>query len=130
MNKRVVAGFVIGVAVAFSYWLLRNPATSLPQNKLDTAAPQTNVMPSTATPQSQYSVTASSVISRVPEPSFTGAPATSPRITTAVTTVPPNPVPNSQPPSGVPPAVLLENMRTTVRQYGLTFGGNPVGTNP
>jgi hypothetical protein len=24
----------------------------------------------------------------------------------------------------------MENMRTTVRQYGLMFGGNPVGTNP
>lgn len=24
---------------------------------------------------------------------------------------------------------MLENMRTTVRQYGLRFGGNPVGTN-
>ncbi len=25
--------------------------------------------------------------------------------------------------------MLLENMRTTVRQYGLMFGGNPIGTN-
>lgn len=30
---------------------------------------------------------------------------------------------------GIPPAALVENMRTTVRQYGLMFGGNPVGTN-
>lgn len=33
-------------------------------------------------------------------------------------------------PSTIPPAMLLENMRTTVRQYGLLFGGNPIGTNP
>jgi hypothetical protein len=33
-------------------------------------------------------------------------------------------------PVGIPPATLLENMRTTLRQYGLMYGGNPVGTNP
>src|SRR4029077_838757 len=32
--------------------------------------------------------------------------------------------------SAIPPGILLENMRTTMRQYGLMFGGNPVGTNP
>ena len=31
---------------------------------------------------------------------------------------------------GLPPATVLDNMRTAVRQYGLRFGGNPVGTNP
>ncbi len=30
----------------------------------------------------------------------------------------------------LPPATILENMRTTVRHYGSMFGGNPVGTNP
>jgi hypothetical protein len=30
----------------------------------------------------------------------------------------------------LPPDVLLENVRTTLRQYGLMFDGNPVGTNP
>jgi len=33
-------------------------------------------------------------------------------------------------PSALPPATLLENMRTAVRNYGQRFGGNPVGTNP
>jgi hypothetical protein len=28
------------------------------------------------------------------------------------------------------PMTILENMRRTIRQYGSTFGGNPVGTNP
>jgi hypothetical protein len=31
---------------------------------------------------------------------------------------------------GLPPVTVLDNMRTAVRQYGLRFGGNPVGTNP
>jgi hypothetical protein len=28
------------------------------------------------------------------------------------------------------PAIVLQNVRTAVRQYGEMFGGNPVGTNP
>jgi hypothetical protein len=32
-------------------------------------------------------------------------------------------------PSAAAAAILLENLRTTVRHYGLRFGGNPVGTN-
>jgi len=43
---------------------------------------------------------------------------------------PPLPAPSTLPLSDIPPAILLENMRTTLRQYGLMFGGNPVGTNP
>jgi hypothetical protein len=30
----------------------------------------------------------------------------------------------------IPPETVLENVRTTIRQYGFLFGGNPVGTNP
>jgi hypothetical protein len=33
-------------------------------------------------------------------------------------------------PSTLAAATVLENMRTTIRQYGSRFGGNPVGTNP
>lgn len=33
-------------------------------------------------------------------------------------------------PPGLPPAAVLENMRMAVREYGLMFAGNPVGTNP
>jgi len=33
-------------------------------------------------------------------------------------------------PYGLPPATVLANMRSTIRQYGALFGGNPVGTNP
>jgi hypothetical protein len=30
----------------------------------------------------------------------------------------------------IPPAIVLENMSRAIRQYGVMFGGNPVGTNP
>jgi len=43
---------------------------------------------------------------------------------------PPQPAATTLPFSDIPPAILLDNMRTTLRQYGLMFGGNPVGTNP
>lgn len=32
--------------------------------------------------------------------------------------------------ASLPPRTVLENLRTSVRQYGAMFGGNPVGTNP
>ena len=31
---------------------------------------------------------------------------------------------------GMDPATVLSNVRITINQYGSTFGGNPVGTNP
>jgi hypothetical protein len=30
----------------------------------------------------------------------------------------------------IPPAIVLENVSRAIRQYGVMFGGNPVGTNP
>jgi hypothetical protein len=30
----------------------------------------------------------------------------------------------------IPPAIAVENVSRAVRQYGVMFGGNPVGTNP
>jgi hypothetical protein len=32
--------------------------------------------------------------------------------------------------TGIEPAMVLENMRTSVRHYASVFGSNPVGTNP
>jgi hypothetical protein len=34
------------------------------------------------------------------------------------------------PPTNIPPQIVLENMRHAVINYGSTFSGNPVGTNP
>jgi len=34
------------------------------------------------------------------------------------------------PPTNIPPQIVLENMRRAVINYGSTFSGNPVGTNP
>ena len=39
-------------------------------------------------------------------------------------------VPETPESRSLPPTTILENMRITIRQYGSTFGENPVGTNP
>jgi hypothetical protein len=39
------------------------------------------------------------------------------------------PVPETAESSSLPPATILQNMRTTIVQYGSTFGENPVGNN-
>ena len=36
---------------------------------------------------------------------------------------------NTSPNTTFPPATLVENVRLTIRAYGLRFGGNPVGSN-
>lgn len=53
-----------------------------------------------------------------------------PARTSPVAPGPPTAVPDTPESSSLPPATVLENMRTTIRQYGSMFGGNPVGTNP
>lgn len=40
------------------------------------------------------------------------------------------PVPETSESSSLPAQTVLENMRTTIRQYASAFGENPVGTNP
>jgi hypothetical protein len=39
-----------------------------------------------------------------------------------------SPSPEAEP-INLPPETVLGNMRTTIHNYGSTFGGNPVGTN-
>jgi hypothetical protein len=34
------------------------------------------------------------------------------------------------PPTNIPPQIVVENMRRAIINYGSTFSGNPVGTNP
>jgi hypothetical protein len=43
---------------------------------------------------------------------------------------PAEPVPDTPESTSLPAATVLENMRTTIRQYAARFGENPVGTNP
>ena len=72
---------------------------------------------------------ASQVPAAVEEPVLSGPTASSQHFTPP----PPatmEPVADTAESTSLPAATILENMRTTIRQYGSTFGENPVGTNP
>jgi hypothetical protein len=63
--------------------------------------------------------------------SATSAPVTMP-VTNRPVSAPAPPAPVDPLPAELatlPPMTVLENMRTAIRNYGSTFGGNPVGTN-
>jgi hypothetical protein len=49
---------------------------------------------------------------------------------TAATAAIVEPPANETEATNLPPNVVLENMRSTIRDYGSRLGGNPVGTNP
>jgi hypothetical protein len=53
----------------------------------------------------------------------------------AAPTAPAKPVPYivgsvDAPPTNIPPQIVVENMRRAIINYGSTFSGNPIGTNP
>lgn len=65
----------------------------------------------------------------VEEPVASNALAGAPRLSqqAAVAT---EPIPDTPESTSLPPETILENVRTTIRQYASEFGENPVGTNP
>jgi hypothetical protein len=123
MKKWPVVLVVLG-AVGIALFLLLNsprnpadpgskPALPSPQPAAATAMAGSNSAP--APPQTAALVPPTTPVAAVP--------ATAPLTGSA-------PVPVEPLVNGLPPATVLDNMRTAVRQYGLRFGGNPVGTNP
>jgi hypothetical protein len=61
-------------------------------------------------------------------PVATDAVSATPKATAAVPTEA-TPVPETAESSSLPAATVLENMRTSIRQYAATFGENPIGNN-
>src|SRR5438270_6177253 len=135
MKKTFLAITAVSVAAILAYWLLRSPAP--------TPSDRANRVPD----QSQPASASESPAPLAPPPAAgTAPPALSasgsvrvespgsafPRSSPHPTAPPALSAPDSilEPISAIPPEMLLENMRTTVRQYGLLYGGNPVGTNP
>jgi hypothetical protein len=56
--------------------------------------------------------------------------ATAPAPTAHISPAPAEPVPDTPESTSLPAGTVLENMRTSIRQYAAAFGENPVGTNP
>jgi hypothetical protein len=122
MKKRILAAavliFVIG---ALGYLTLNHNSTKRPpaeENKIsqdDGNSKNPAAAPSTSVPEN-------------PVPTLPSAPVAG--ATANAAPVPSVPVASTPESVSVPPATILDNMRVTIRAYGLMFGGNPVGTNP
>jgi hypothetical protein len=126
---RPIAWLILFIAIALLSWqLAHNKTNSNPPGEDGASAPgqveadghaparhsaDASSRPPPAVPDQIVAPDATSAAPR------TGSPA-------PVSTVP---VPETAESSTLPPATVLENMRTSIRQYASVFGENPVGTN-
>ncbi len=131
MRKLLLAGALVCAGAGLVWYVFFNPPHT-PARRQDT----TSVSPAPATepaPAPEPAIAAPSAnppLSLPQAPGVAPAPAetiAAPATASAVPSVLTSSV-SSLP--ALPPATILENMRTTIRQYGSMFGGNPVGTNP
>jgi hypothetical protein len=138
MKNWLIPTLVLFVTASLTYWLLRTPSTTpaapvdkpaaVASNSAAPPAPLLSHPPGPASPQGAVA----------PQPSRVSASATASASATVAVRRPavsssgsaPSATPSAEAPAMLPPDVLLENVRTTLRQYGLMFDGNPVGTNP
>jgi hypothetical protein len=126
MKRALPVALLVLVAVA-AYFLFRPAKTPTGGSQPPASVPETSS--SQPLPGANPATAAST-----PEPGVNPATATSPA--SAPTNAPPaalnaaNPSSVVSPPPGVPPKILVQNVRRAIRQYGAMFGGNPVGTNP
>lgn len=117
----------VGAAVAW-YFASRSksqtpPKSEVPTNSNSTVAAfnHTTSKPATALPQETAEAHLQSNASVTPG--------------VATSTAPGKPLPYilgsaDTPPTNISPQIVVENMRRAVVNYGSTFSGNPVGTNP
>ena len=127
MSKGLLAGLLIAVALLGGLFLnhCRKPSTAAPPQSAESGATAI-AAPSTATGASRTAATRSA--------NSASAEVAPSALAAAVPTLsPPPPAAAADPALGdapkLPPETVLENMRTVIRLYGSTFGGNPVGNN-
>ncbi len=134
MNRRLAAVLVVvAAAVAGIFFLFKRPVAPAPQPIIapevsESAQPakpgsaaRANPNPTPAEPQLPAPAAAAPADSAAP------ASAPAPRIVASPAPAAVEPLPADL--ADLPAATVLENMRTSVRNYGSTFGGNPIGTN-
>ena len=129
-----VAAILCGVMAGGLIFLLNRPLNPTPSESIAVPAPLSPFrQPNSATPDPSVPPAKPAASSTLGNQPPTSAPLGS--IVTFGEVVAPksaitNPPPDDPDPSGLPSATVLENMRSTFRQYASRFGGNPVGTNP
>jgi len=119
--------WIAALAVAIAFYSVWQSTNSISRTEVTRGSPVppvsgqrvltgvTNKLPGIAASNSGPVDTGPIVSAAPPRP----APATSVKV---------DPLPDDL--ASVAPETVLENMRTTIRQYGSLFAGNPVGTNP
>jgi hypothetical protein len=118
----VLAGVLVGIGL-----YLRSNSSRNAMNSTETNSPA--IAANSLTPP----VTPAVVPQNLPateNAATTPRSASMPGATTNATPAPVVPVAPTPESASLPPATILDNMRVTIRAYGLMFGGNPVGTNP
>jgi hypothetical protein len=126
MKRALPVALLVLVAIA-AYFFFRPSKTPTGGSQLPASVPETSS-------NQPLPGTSPATAASAPEPGANPATATAPA--SAPTNVPPaalnaaNPSSAASPPPGVPPEILVQNVRRAIRQYGAMFGGNPVGTNP
>jgi len=128
--KRWVPGILLICAAVAAAWYFASrsklqtpPNPDLPVDSNTTVATLHNSKPAAASSGKQETATASPAQSNA-SPSTTAAPSERAK-----------PLPYivgsaDAPPTNIEPQIVLENMRRAIVNYGSTFSGNPVGTNP
>lgn len=117
----------LGVALAW-YFASRSkgqasPKPNVPADSNSTITTLSNSKPHPSVPAPQESATVTNQSN----------PASRPSTATPAQSVKPLPYlvgSADAPPTNIAPQIVLENMRRAVVDYGSTFSGNPVGTNP
>ena len=111
--KKWVPFLVLVCAVVAGWYLFLNPAkVSVPPE----AVPPATALPATPNNPANAPAVLAAATSSVPTPDLAAraGPAAPPAVTA----------------ENIPPTIVLENVNRAIRQYGVLFGGNPVGTNP
>ena len=122
--KQWLPPLLVALSAALFLWWHSKPSQPQPA----AAVPQTIQQGSAATPPQPLPANSTSA---APE-GATNNPGDSPVVAASSPTTPSASAPVAALPpelATLEPSTVLENMRTSIRQYGAMFGGNPVGTN-
>jgi hypothetical protein len=135
--KRFLCAAAVGLAAAALVFILLGARTPSPQPE----GPPASALAAqpTGTSPAARPAPGAPTFSRLkppgtPGPAPVAAPAVAPAADARLAQPPLPAVPPLAPPvpgpNDLPPEIVLQNLRRSVRLYGQQFGGNPVGTNP
>jgi hypothetical protein len=123
MKKVFAVGAIFLLVAVALYFFFNSKQAALPSGESSEQNSSTSESGNLLSSQNNSS-SASSVSSQSANPTSPSAQQTNSAINAGVVV----PLPATAP--EISPAIVLENVRRIVRQYGEMFGGNPVGTNP